>query len=112
MSDSAQSPTERITAWLETSLGGRVVRIARQSRWRPVWFADLERDGATLALCVRGERTDMPMIFPLDQEMRFQALLQQHGIPVAKVHGWIDDPRAYVMERVPGSEAFAQATEA
>lgn len=112
MSDSAQSPTERITAWLETSLGGRVVRIARQSRWRPVWFADLERDGATLTLCVRGERTDMPMIFPLDHEMRFQALLQQHGIPVAKVHGWIDDPRAYVMERVPGSEDFAQATEA
>ena len=112
MSDSAQSPTERITAWLETSLGGRVVRIARQSRWRPVWFADLERDGATLALCVRGERTDMPMIFPLDHEMRFQALLQQYGIPVAKIHGWIDDPRAYVMERVPGSEDFAQATEA
>lgn len=112
MSDSAQSPTERITAWLETNLGGRVVRIARQSRWRPVWFADLERDGASLALCVRGERTDMPMIFPLDHEMRFQALLQQHGIPVAKVHGWIDDPRAYVMERVPGSEDFAQATEA
>lgn len=112
MSDSAQSPTERITAWLETNLGGRVVRIARQSRWRPVWFADLERDGASLALCVRGERTDMPMIFPLDHEMRFQALLQQHGIPVAKVHGWIDDPRAYVMERAPGSEDFAQATEA
>lgn len=112
MSDSAQSPTERITGWLETNLGGRVVRIARQSRWRPVWFADLERDGASLALCVRGERTDMPMIFPLDHEMRFQALLQQHGIPVAKVHGWIDDPRAYVMERVPGSEDFAQATEA
>lgn len=112
MSDSAQSPTEKITAWLETHLGGRVVRIARQSRWRPVWFADLERDGASLALCVRGERTDMPMIFPLDHEMRFQALLQQHGIPVAKVHGWIDDPRAYVMDRVPGSEDFAQATEA
>lgn len=112
MSHSAQSPTERITGWLETNLGGRVVRIARQSRWRPVWFADLERDGASLALCVRGERTDMPMIFPLDHEMRFQALLQQHGIPVAKVHGWIDDPRAYVMERVPGSEDFAQATEA
>lgn len=112
MTDSAQGPIEKITAWLQTNLGGRVMRIARQSRWRPVWFADLERAGESLALCVRGERTDMPMIFPLDHEMRFQSLLQQQGIPVAKVHGWIDDPRAYVMDRVPGREDFAQATEA
>lgn len=111
MSVTPQSPAEKITAWLEAKLGGRVLRISRQSRWRPVWFADLERNGETLALCVRGERTDMPMIFPLDHEMRFQALLQQHGIPVAKVHGWIDDPRAYVMDRVPGSEDFSKSTE-
>ena len=32
MSDSAQSPTERITGWLETNLGGRVVRIARDNQ--------------------------------------------------------------------------------
>ena len=27
------------------NVGGTVVRISRQPRWRPVWFADVERDG-------------------------------------------------------------------
>ena len=43
------------------------MRIARQARWRPVWFADLEREDERLELCVRGDRTDMRLIFPLDQ---------------------------------------------
>ncbi|MBP8924337.1 MAG: hypothetical protein KBG75_00625 [Pseudomonadales bacterium] len=107
MTAPAPNATHKITAWLEANLGGDVQRISRQSRWRPVWFADMERNGETLALCVRGERTDMPMIFPLDHEMRFQSLLQERNIPVARVHGWIDDPRAYVMDRVPGSEDFS-----
>ncbi|WP_419918024.1 phosphotransferase family protein [Candidatus Poriferisocius sp.] len=105
-------PTGRVRAWLEENLGGRVVRIARQARWRPVWFADLERDGTRLELCVRGDRTDMPLIFPLDHEMRLQAMLGDHGIPVARVHGWIDDPMAYVMDRVPGENHFEQTSDA
>jgi len=104
-------PTGKVAAWLESQLGGRVVAIARQPRWRPVWFADVERDGERLALCVRGDRTDMPLIFPLEHEMRFQALLHDHGIPVARVHGWIDDPCAYVMDRVPGRNDFAKASD-
>src|SRR5262249_61211330 len=94
-----------------TRLGGRVAALARQPRWRPVWFADVERDGTLLELCVRGARTDMPLIFPLDHEMRFQALLHEHGIPVARVHGWIDDPCAYVMDRAPGRNDFAGTSE-
>ncbi len=106
------SETEKVRAWLEENLGGPVTRIARQARWRPVWFADLERDGTQLELCVRGDRTDMPLIFPLDHEMRLQALLDDHGIPVARVHGWIDDPMAYVMDRVPGENHFEQTSDA
>ena len=52
--------TAKIVTWLEKHVGGRVVQIARQPRWRPVWFADVLRDGETLELCVRGDRTDMP----------------------------------------------------
>ena len=107
-----ENATRRVVAWLESRLGGRVVAIARQPRWRPVWFADLERDGERLELCVRGDRTDMPLIFPLDHEMRFQSLLAEHGIPVARVHGWIDDPCAFVMDRVPGRNDFAGASDA
>ena len=73
-----------ITAWLTANVGGDVVRISRQPRWRPVWFADVERDGEVLELCIRGDRTDMPLIFPLDHEMRLQSIMHDHGIPTAE----------------------------
>lgn len=102
----------RVAAWLRDNLGGRVVCIDRQPRWRPVWFADLERGGERLALCIRGDRTDMEPIFPLEHEMRFQALLHARGIPVPKVFGWIAEPRAFVMERVGGQPDFERSGEA
>jgi aminoglycoside phosphotransferase (APT) family kinase protein len=109
---SAPNPTEQVEQWLREHLGGRVVSMARQPRWRPVWFADVERDGEVLELCVRGDRLDFPGIFPLEHEMRCQQLLEQHGIPVAGVHGWIDEPRAFVIDRVPGEPDFAGVDEA
>jgi hypothetical protein len=30
---------------LQEALGGEVVAIRRQARWRPAWFVDLRRDG-------------------------------------------------------------------
>jgi hypothetical protein len=92
--------TEKVRAWLQAHLGGEVVDLRRQPRWRPVWFADVERRRERLELCVRGDRTDMPLIFPLDHEMRLQAIMHDHGIPTPKVYGWIDEPKAYVMDRV------------
>ena len=35
--------TARVIAWLESELGGRVVQVERQPRWRPVWFVEFER---------------------------------------------------------------------
>lgn len=104
--------TGRVAAWLATNLGGTVTGISRQARWRPVWFASVDRDGEVLEVCVRGERTDMPLIFPLQHEMRFQRVLHEHGIPVAEVHGWIDDPAAYVMTKVPGEQHFGTTSDA
>lgn len=112
MANVADDGTEQVRAWLGANIGGRVVRIVRQPRWRPVWFADVERDGELLELCVRGDRTDMPLIFPLDHEMRLQSVMHDHGIPTPKVYGWIDEPMAYVMDRVPGRNDFEKATEA
>ena len=112
MANVADDGTEQVRAWLGANIGGRVVRIVRQPRWRPVWFADVERDSELLELCVRGDRTDMPLIFPLDHEMRLQSVMHDHGIPTPKVYGWIDEPMAYVMDRVPGRNDFEKATEA
>lgn len=107
MSEDSSTAEQRIGDWLHAHLGARVLGIERQARWRPVWFVDAERNGEHLALCVRGERIDIPLVFPLEHEMRFQSLLHDFGIPVARVHGWIDDLHAYVMDRVPGREDFS-----
>lgn len=97
--------------WVERELGGSVLQVRRQARWRPVWLLDVERGGELLPLIVRGERADVPLIFPLRHEMTLQRLLHGRGIPVPEVHGWIDELPAYVMTRVPGRPDFAAATE-
>ena len=74
-----------IVRWFEQDFGGTVVEVAGQTRWRPVWFATVDRGGTHHELVVRGDRTDMPLIFPLKHEMTFQRLLGEHGIPVATV---------------------------
>ncbi len=106
-----EASTAKIVARLEQNVGGRVVQIARQPRWRPVWFADLLRDGETLELCVRGDRTDMPLVFPLEHEMVLQRTMHEHGIPTPKVYGLIESPLAYVMDRVGGRNDFTASTD-
>ncbi len=104
--------TTQIRRWLGTNIGGEVRELSRQARWRPVWFADVERDGELLELVIRGDRTDMTLIFPLPHEMALQSVMYEQGIPVPKVYGWIDEPAAYVMDRVGGRNDFEKATEA
>jgi aminoglycoside phosphotransferase (APT) family kinase protein len=102
----AQRETDVVVDWLTAELGGAVTAVRRQPRWRPVWFVDLERDGETLELCVRGDRRDVELVFPLEHEMRFARVLSEQGLPVPGVYGWIDDVRAYVVDRVPGRADF------
>jgi aminoglycoside phosphotransferase (APT) family kinase protein len=106
------SELEPITAWVEATIGGRVVRAVRQPRWRPVWFLDVERDGDLLELYVRGDRLDFGGTFPFEHEMLCQRLLEEHGIPVPHVYGWIDQPRAFVTDRAAGQPDFTGVPEA
>jgi aminoglycoside phosphotransferase (APT) family kinase protein len=96
---------------LQAELGGEVVAILRQARWRPAWFVDLRRDGQLLELYVRGARTDMRPIFPLEHERRMQELLGSMGIPVPQVHGYLVDPPAIVMDRASGSTEFSGSSD-
>src|SRR3954463_3488259 len=115
LSDENRTVTDansQIIEWIQANIGGEVVGIVRQPRWRPVWWVDVAVDGERIELCVRGDRIDMSLIFPLDHEMRLQAVMHDQGIPVAKVHGWIDEPMAYVMDRVHGRNDFEKATDA
>ena len=104
--ESLAAAADNIVGWFERDFGGTVVDLVRQPRWRPVWLATVDRAGTRHELVVRGDRTDMPGIFPLKHEMTFQRLLSSNGIPVATVRGWIDEPMAFVMDRVGGHEHF------
>jgi aminoglycoside phosphotransferase (APT) family kinase protein len=103
---------ELLTEWCREHLGADVTGIRQQARWRPVWFVDVERDGESSTIMVRGDRTDAAPLFPLEHEMRFQQLLEADGIPVAHVYGWVDDPRAFVIDVVPGENNFDASTDA
>jgi aminoglycoside phosphotransferase (APT) family kinase protein len=108
----AGTDVERVVAWIERHVGGRVTRIERQPRWRPAWFADVERDGAVVPLYVRGDRgSAYGQVFPLEQEQVVLEVLEAHGIPVPHVHGMCPDPLAIVMERVPGRVDLSTAVD-
>ena len=79
------SDEDRLVHWLQANLGGDVVSLTRQARWRPAWWVELQRAGETLELYVRGERTDMIPIFPLEHELHMQEVLERHEIGRAHV---------------------------
>jgi aminoglycoside phosphotransferase (APT) family kinase protein len=100
----------RIRAFVEDVTGGRIVRMERQVRWRPSWFADVEKDGVTLALHLRGDRTGDVAIFPeLKREADIIRVLYDHGIPVPKIHGYCIDPPCIVMDTLAGTRNMADA---
>ena len=79
--------------------GGTVVDIQRQLRWRPTWFAEVERDGEVLGMVLRGDRTDSEA-FPLHHEYTFHRLMEEHGLqvphlldPQVFIDAGIDHPR-------------------
>jgi len=104
------SELDLIREWVRTDLGGDVIAIERQTRWRPNWLADVDLDGQRIELMVRGQRIDSPLVFPLRHEMTFQDLLHRNGIPVPRVYGWLEALPAYAMERAPGRPDFADST--
>lgn len=92
-----------IARWIDINLGGAVACIDKLARWRPSWNVVATTAGGTpLHLHVRGERGAGLETQPLDLEMRILEVLALHGIPVPRVYGWCDNPRAIVMENVPG----------
>jgi aminoglycoside phosphotransferase (APT) family kinase protein len=107
----AIATTERVSAVVEHQLGVKVEAIKRQTRWRPTWFIEGSRDGAPIKMVIRGERVDTVML-PLDHEIKFHRLLEDNGIPVPKLYGWLDELGAVAMEMVPGKPNFKDVPDA
>jgi aminoglycoside phosphotransferase (APT) family kinase protein len=92
----------KVLNWLGAHLG-RVTHFAPHPRWRTGWDAEVERDGVTTALHIRGPRGDNYMS-PVDmrQEAAIHGAYLANGIPAPRVLGVIDDPYSLVLERIPG----------
>lgn len=99
----------KLRQWIERELGASVDSMWRQDRWRPAWFVKARRNGADLPLYVRGER-GVAQAFPLELEMQITAILFAEGIPVPRIEGMCDDPKAIVMQWVEGSRNLSAYT--
>lgn len=103
----------RIRQFVEDTMGGRIVRMEQQVRWRPAWFADVEKDGAIIELHLRGDRAGDVAIFPdLKREADIIRVLHRQGIPVPKIHGYLADPPCIVMESIKGTRDLSDLSPA
>ena len=100
---------EKLIAWIEANLKGKVQRCERQMRWRQAWFVDLLRDGELLPIYVRGDRKEEFQTWPLEYETGVLRKLHAAGIPVPEIYGICPDPKAVVMERRPGRPGLSRA---
>jgi aminoglycoside phosphotransferase (APT) family kinase protein len=101
---------EKLRAFVEGLLGGQVTAMQRLLRWRPAWNLELQRDGETLQLHIRGERGGDVSPFPdLRREADILSLLGQQGVPVPHIYGFCEDPQAILMQWVPGSRDVSTA---
>lgn len=92
----------KVRDWLGANLGS-VLSFSPHPRWRTGWNAEVERDGVTTALHIRGPR-GANYLSPVDmrQEAAIHAAYNANDIPAPRVLGVIDDPYSIVLERIPG----------
>ncbi len=88
-----------ITEWVATHLGGKVRAIERLERWRPCWKVTYTDGDETDAIFVRGNRP-IAGKHALRFEMEVMQALEANGIRVPHIHGWMDSPKAFVMDWV------------
>lgn len=108
--DYTDAGERKLRAFVEDLMGAKIVHMERQVRWRPAWFADVERDGKLLHLHLRGDREGDVAIFPeLKREADVMRVLGEQGINVPRIYGFCEDPPCIVMDALPGSRSMADA---
>ncbi len=117
MSDEHLERWEPLFPWIESQLGGRIVRRDRQGResgGRYAWYVDVELGGEVRKTYVRGTRDDSFSyvdVYSTRREAEILRVLHAEGVPVPEVLAFHDDPQAAVLAHVDGEDNFNLCTD-
>lgn len=107
--------TAQLRSWIESTLGGSIVHWrqqgGRESGGRPAWFATVQVKGESVSCYVRGDKGLVPIgsrTHPLEREFRLLQELRKRDVLVPQVFGLCREPKAILMECVPGDNDFGQ----
>jgi aminoglycoside phosphotransferase (APT) family kinase protein len=102
----------RLAPQIERLVGGRIVSLERQPRWRKAWYAVVDRDGVGVPIYIRGDKQIDAEPYPgLGREAAILGLFRANDLPVPRVYGMTEDPIGIVMDRVPGTRDVDQAAD-
>jgi aminoglycoside phosphotransferase (APT) family kinase protein len=88
-----------IREWVAAHLDGETEEIVRLERWRPQWKVTYRDGNGSHVVLFRGNRP-IAGEHDLRFEMEVMQVLEANGIQVPHIHGWVDFPKAFVMDWV------------
>ncbi|MBS1861623.1 MAG: phosphotransferase [Actinobacteria bacterium] len=102
---------DAVFAWVEETVGGKIVEWRRQPRWRPQWFFDLRLPGGAVKKvvlrCQREEGMPWTKRLSVEREHRILLVLQEEGVRVAPTYPELSpEPVGILMDFVPGRDRF------
>jgi aminoglycoside phosphotransferase (APT) family kinase protein len=106
--DELEPVWERAFAFIEDTVGGKIVRHHRHPRWRPAFDVDVDVNGEIVPIHFRGERPQVGM-YPIEHECRAFEVLKKEGILVPHVYAYCPEPAGIVMQRVKGRPSLGTA---
>lgn len=86
-----------IRRWISENFKGEVTAITRLERWRPQWRVDFTTTAGPATVLFRGSRPNASER-NLRFEMEVMQVLEKNNIRVPHIHGWVDTPKAFVMD--------------
>jgi aminoglycoside phosphotransferase (APT) family kinase protein len=104
-------------SWVESLIGGEVVRaerqVARRHGGRPAWFIDVDRGAETVSCYARMQRPETADGgAALRREFDVLAVLHESGVRVPRVYAISDHPLGILMENLAGQGDYTLLTDA
>lgn len=103
--------------WIEGQVGGQVVAVHQQVRWRPHYFVTLDQGGGReKKVLARGERAGEPIakgtmmdVYGHAREAQIVEALQGHGLRIPGYYGYSAEFGIFLIDQVEGTNLLAEA---